>query len=139
MTTLSPLAAFVPFILAASLLSSGCASTAQDMRTSAAHRTLVVAQPYQAVYRKLVTNARNCWRATSLPTTSHSDVSGDLYTDTRTAEITVAINGVVGAMTTLAVDIKALDDTRTQIDTYAKVADYPNAIERWATTSSTEC
>ena len=121
---------------------AGCApATIEGVRQApAGHETLVLDQPYQQVYRTVVTNARRCYQTGMV--TAQMVVTGDLYTDTQTGQVTVALHGGLGVDTYMGVDIKALDDKRSQVDTFVSLSTWTRAlpmVKRWLTQGDTPC
>jgi len=93
---------------------------------------IVVEQGYQQVYRTVLTNARRCWQTGMI--TATMIVNGDLFTDTRSGEISVTLYGGLGPSTYLAFDVRALSDTQTQVTSYAGLSSWAGATElprRW--------
>jgi hypothetical protein len=70
-------------------------------------------QNYASVYRTILTNARKCYQGGAI--TAQLIVQGDLYPDTKSGEITVALHGGLGVDTYLGIDIKAIDDGNTTV------------------------
>ena len=129
-------------LLALSFALAGCApATLQGLREKpAGQASFEVRQNYQRVYRTVINNARRCWQTGMV--TAQVVVQGDLYTDIRTAEITVALHGAVGVDTHLGIDIKAIEEDRTEIRVYYAMsggARSAKAIERWVKDGATEC
>jgi hypothetical protein len=128
--------------VAVALALTGCApATIEGVRQApAGHETLVLEQGYQQAYRTVVTNARRCYQTGMI--TAQMVVTGDLYSDTQSGQITVALHGAVGVDTYLGVDIKALSDQRSQVDSYVSLSSWKPAlgvVKRWLTEGSTEC
>lgn len=95
---------------------AGCAPpTAQGLREKHHGKAVFeVQENYQPVYRKIVTNARDRFQSARMV------VQGDLYTDTKSGNVTVTFYGnfPVGANTHITVDIEALSENQTRITTY---------------------
>jgi hypothetical protein len=129
-------------LLLAAFLIAGCApATMQGLREQPGSQAakFEVEQNYQAVYRTIVTNARKCWQTGMI--TAQMVVTADLYTDTKTGQISTALHGGLGVDTYLGIDIKALSDTRTEVTTYgvsawSKVA---KVVEQWVKDGHTDC
>ena len=99
-----------------------------------------VGQNYQQVYRTVITNARKCWQGGII--NGQMTVTGDLYTDTKSGEVTVALHSIGNVDTYLGIDIKATADDRTQVKTFYGVSTWAGgtaAIESWVRTGSTTC
>lgn len=109
----------LPAIAFAAALLAGCAPpTLQGLRENPAGTTrFEVGQNYQQVYRTVIANARKCYQGSAGPM-AQNVVTGDLYTDIRSGEISVALHGAAGVDTYLGIDIKALADDRTEVRTY---------------------
>ena len=114
----------------------GCApSTVQGLREDHSGKiSFEVSQNYQPVYRAILEQSRNCWQGSSI-FTAPGTVQGDLYHDIRRGNISVAQhNAIYGILTWLAIDVSALDDNTTRVETY-----YTNdhwapaaaAVEQW--------
>ena len=136
---------FTAMALAISVVSlPGCApSTAQGVRqeTSPGRATSFVApEGYQAVYRKVITNARNCYQTGAI--TAQQVVQGDIYSDIRSGSVTVAMHGGLGVDTYQVYDIAALDDRRTKVTGYFSVGpadQYGRQLWGWVMQGTSEC
>jgi len=132
----------VPLLLAA-LGIAGCApSTAGGVRELGTDRryTFEAEQNYQQVYRKVLANARKCYQTGLI--TAQMVVQGDLYHDTKTGEITVALHGGFGVDTYEVIDIAAIGDSRTKIVGYRSIG--PVTVSEqlsrdWVLDDSVEC
>lgn len=102
--------------------------------------SFIANENYQPVYRKVLEQIRKCYEmsAGSLSTKAQAD----LYSDIRTGTISVAAYGGFALMTTMVIDIVAIDDGRTTVsgayhyDAYTRV---PIDIRAWALDNSKEC
>lgn len=124
------------------IMLSGCApATVQGLREQhAGHLTFEVGENYQSVYRKIITPAKNCWQTGLI--TAQMVVQGDLYTDIRQGNVTVALHGGFGVDTYLTVDVVALSDSKTRITVYYVFENQnkqAKTIERWVKQNSTDC
>ena len=102
-------------ILLASLLMGCAASNPQQAREMGADRryTFQVETGYQTVYRRILDTARKCLQ---YPVgTAIQLVNGDLYSDSRTGSITVGMYGAVGTSIYQVIDVRGLDDMRTEV------------------------
>jgi hypothetical protein len=129
-------------LLLLNLSLAACApATLQGLRERPAGQLkFEVAKSYQPVYRTILSNARRCHQTGLI--TAQMIVQGDLYTDTRTAEITVALHGGLGVDTHLGIDIKALSDESTEVRTFYALSSWKataRAVEAWVRDGSTEC
>lgn len=127
-------------IAALTVFLTGCAaSTPQEARDMGPerHYRFTVDQDYQAVYRRLLEAERTCFQGGALITASMI-ANGELYPDTRSAEITVGLYGIV-AMINQVVSIKG-SDGRTEVDaiiTAGNVNRLGDKIKAWASGSAT--
>jgi hypothetical protein len=131
--------AFISFIL---FLLFGCApATIQGLRENHAGKiSFDVDENYQSVYRKVLTPARNCWQSGLI--TAQMVVQGDLYTDTRQGNVTVALHGGAGVDTYFTVDVVALSDSKTRVTVYHAFRNQERAaqaVELWVKENSTVC
>ena len=79
----------IAFVLA------GCISTARQLETQSEHRTTVKsAENYQAVYRRMLTQAKECLDLGGTFAASNK-VDGQLYSDLGKAEISYYLDNVV--------------------------------------------
>jgi hypothetical protein len=101
--------------LPGSVVLAGCfASTPKQFEEVARSVvTLDVASNYQATYRKVLTNARQCWSVGMIG--GAMVVTGDLYTDIRSGQIQVGVHGGLGIMLDAVFDIKAVDEGNTRV------------------------
>lgn len=127
-------------LLALSVISCG-PSTIQGVRDDHTRKYEFEApENYQAIYRKIVTAARQCFQTGHI--SAQTVVQSDLYTDTQAGNISVALHGGLGVSTYLAVDITAVDENRTKIVVYSGLSSWNSGIERverWALIDSTSC
>lgn len=97
-------------------------------------------QNYASVYRTILTNARKCYQGGAI--TAQLIVQGDLYPDTKSGEITVALHGGLGVDTYLGIDIKAIDDGNTTVKMYSALSSWSGSmktIQAWVEGKSTAC
>lgn len=121
---------------------AGCApATVQGLREQHAGKLVFeVEENYQSVYRKVITPARNCWQAGLI--TAQMVVQGEMYTDIRQGNVTVALHGGFGIDTYLTIDVAALSDSKTRVTTYYAFENSTGsakAVEFWVKQNSTEC
>lgn len=127
---------------AAAAALAGCApATMQGLREKpGGSGSFEAAQDYQRVYRTVLDNARRCYQHGMV--TATMVVQGDLFTDTRTGVVTVALHGGMGVDTHLGVDVKSLGENRTQVTTYHAMSgwsDSPAMVRQWVLDGSAEC
>ena len=121
----------------------GCApSTAAGVRSMGPERQFVFIAPenYQPVYRKVLDQARKCFQMGLI--TAQQVVQGDLYHDTRSGTITVALHGGLGVDTYQVIDVSAIDDNQTRVIGHyslGPVDKYGQILKEWVLENSTEC
>lgn len=98
------------------LLTACAATTPQQARDMAPERHYMfqVDADYQTTYRRILEAARNCYQANLI--TASQIVSGDLYPDTKSGTITVGMYGGLGASIYQVIDVRGLDDTRSEVN-----------------------
>ena len=132
-----------PFTFTAVFLTvAACApSTIEGLRNDHANSyEFQVNEDYQSVYRKILSAARRCYQTGLI--TAQMVVQGDLYSDTRTGSVTVALHGGLGVDTHMAVDVSALDEEGTQIVVFNALRTWDSAaraVRDWVEKNSTEC
>lgn len=125
------------------IILSGCApSTAMGVRKMGQERQYVFVAPenYQPVYRKILEQERKCYQTGLI--TAQMIVQGDLFQDTKSGTVTVALHGALGVDTYQVIDISAIDEKQTKIVGYyslGPVAKYGQALKEWVLEDSTEC
>lgn len=100
----------------------------------------VAPENYQPVYRKTLEQARKCWQTGMI--TAQMMVQGDLYHDTKSGTITVALHAGYGVDTYQVIDITAIDEHSTKVvGHYAMgpVNKYGAILKQWVLENSTEC
>lgn len=115
------------------LFVTGCGpATIQGLRDNPAGVVAFeVDQPYQTVYRRIVTRAREKFQTRYVP------VSGDLFIDSQEANVVVFFEWPV-----LVIDIKAISASRTKVTTFYAGDMVGNSkkaaenIERWCDNDS---
>src|SRR3990172_2414470 len=121
----------------------GCApSTAAGVRAMGPERQFVFIAPenYQPVYRKVLDQARKCFQMGLI--TAQQVVQGDLYHDTRSGTITVALHGALGVDTYQVIDVSAIDDNKTRVIGHYSIGPvdkYGQILKEWVLENSTEC
>ncbi len=131
----------LPVLLFASL--SGCApSTAGGVREMGPTRQFIFVAPenYQPLYRKVLDQERKCYQTGMI--TAQMVVQGDLYHDTKSAIITVALHGGFGVDTYQVIDIIAIDEKQTKIVAHyslGPVEKYGQILKEWVLENSNEC
>lgn len=122
---------------------SGCApSTAGGVREMGAERKFefTATENYQPVYRKILEQARKCHQTGLV--TAQMVVTGDLYHDTKSGTITVALHGGFGVDTYQVIDVKALDEHQTKVIGYYSVGSvekYGKLLKGWVLEDSKDC
>ena len=122
---------------------SGCApSTAGGVREMGPERrfAFVAQENYQPVYRKILDQARKCWQTGMI--TAQMVVQGDLYHDTKSGTITVALHGGLGVDTYQVIDVSAIDEQQTKVVGHyslGPVDKYGQALKEWVLENSKEC
>jgi hypothetical protein len=124
------------------VLLAGCANfTSQQLRADTTPvRTFDVAQPYQAVYRTILTQARTCYAGSIL--LNPIMVEGELFPDTASGQIAVNLYRVGQMVALFAVDVSALSAMHTRVVIYAywsAQAKRAPTIEAWVTRGATDC
>lgn len=130
-------------ILTITAVLPACApSTAGGVRAMGPARqvSFVAPENYQAVYRKVLEQERKCYQGGMI--TAQMVVQGDLYHDTKSGTVTVALHGAAGVDTYQVIDITAIDDNRTRVvGHYAlgPVDQYGKTLKAWVIDNSVEC
>lgn len=128
---------------ASATMLNGCApSTAMGVRQMEQERQYVFVAPenYQPVYRKIIDQARKCYQTGMI--TAQMVVQGDLYHDTKSGTVTVALHGGLGVDTYQVIDVSAIDEKQTKVIGHyslGPVAKYGQALKEWVLEDSTEC
>lgn len=121
----------------------GCApSTAAGVRKMGAERQFkfIVSENYQPVYRKILDQARKCYQTGLI--TAQMVVQGDLFHDTKSGTVTVALHGGLGVDTYQVIDISAIDDKKTKVIGHyslGPVDKYGQALKEWVLENSKKC
>ncbi len=128
--------------IAVLLAIAGCApATMQGLRANpGGHIRFEVAKNYQGVYRTILANSRRCYQGGMI--TAQVIVQGDLFTDTKTAEITTALHGGLGVDTYIGVDIKALNEEKTEVRVFYALSSWQGqarAAKAWVERDATDC
>lgn len=122
-------------------LLGGCApGTAQGLRDKYSGKFVFkVDENYQSVYRKIVTQARNHFQTGLI--TAQMVVQGDIYTDIKSGNVTIALHGGLGVDTYMTIDINALSDNQTRVTTYYALGTWESsakAVEEWVKEDQSE-
>jgi hypothetical protein len=122
----------------------GCApATVQGLRENSSGKYVFeINQNYQAIYRTILVQSRNCFQGSGL--LGMADVvQGDLYNDIKAGNISIAHhNPMYGINTWIAIDISALDNNATKVETYYAISTWApvaQAVEQWVKNGSKEC
>ena len=102
--------------------------------------TFQVQQNYQRAYRTVLTNARKCWQQAVM--TAQVVVTSDIYTDTRAGEISVGMQSATGNQTFFIIDIKAVDETKTEVRTLSGGrgwSPYEATVKEWLEIGHSDC
>lgn len=132
-------------LAAASLLVSlsGCApTTAAGVREMGAERQFVFTahENYQSAYRKILEQARKCYQTGLI--TAQMVVQGDLFHDTKSGSVTVALHGGLGVDTYQVIDVFAIDDVQTKVSAHysvGSVEQQSQLLKQWVLENSKEC
>jgi len=122
---------------------SGCApSTAGGVREMGpAHQYAFVSpENYQQVYRKVLNQARKCYQTGMI--TAQMVVQGDLFHDTKSGVITIALHGGLGVDTYQVIDLNAIDEKQTRVVGHfstGPVEKYGQILKEWVLENSNEC
>lgn len=133
----------IPLTVAVSALLSGCApSTAGGVREMGPTRQYAFVAPenYQPVYRKVLDQARKCYQTGMI--TAQMVVQGDLFHDSKSGVITVALHGGLGVDTYQVIDLNAIDEKQTKIVGHyslGPVETYGRILKEWVLENSNEC
>jgi hypothetical protein len=130
---------FVALVFAAL---TGCApETVADLRNKHAGKlTFEIEKNYQPVYRSIIERARSCFEGAAIA--AQEIVQGDLYTDLRSGNVSVAMQSIGGVNNYLTIDITALSDNSTKVETYYAYSGQlrtAQVIEKWVRDGSNEC
>src|SRR5690606_29081674 len=101
------------------LMLAGCApATLQGVRDLGPEKaySFTAPQNYQAVYRKTLDQARKCHQGGMI--TAQMVVQGDLYHDTKSGTVSVALHGGLGVDTYQVIDVAAIDDKSTSVKAF---------------------
>jgi len=95
---------------------------------------------YQPVYRKILDQERKCYQTGMI--TAQVVVQGDLFHDTKSGTITVALHGGFGVDTYQVIDVSALDEQQTRVVGHyslGPVEKYGQVLKEWVLENSREC
>ena len=130
-------------LLSAGINLSGCApSTAMGVRQMGPERqyAFTAQENYQPVYRKVLDQTRKCHQYGMI--TAQMMVQGDIFHDTKSGTVTVALHGGLGVDTYQVIDIKAIDDQQTRVIGHYSVGPvekYGSTLKEWVLENSEEC
>lgn len=124
------------------LLASCAPSTAAGVRALGESRQFTFTAPenYQAVYRKVLEQSRKCWQGGLI--TAQMVVDGDLYTDTKSGTVTVALHGGLGVDVYQVIDVSLVSENESEIKAYyprGRVARYGEILKQWVLSDLKEC
>ncbi len=132
---------FLIFLLLISL--SACTpNTAGGVRASQSSKviTFVADDNYQPIYRKILEQSRKCNEMGLI--TAQMIVKNDLFTDIKQGSISVELHGAAGVNVYQVIDIKYLDENKTEVKSYfamASHARHAETIRKWVTENYKEC
>lgn len=120
----------------------GCApATVQKLRENpTGQSSFETNENYQSVYRKIVTNARRCYQGGMI--TAQMVVQGDLYTDIKKGNVSIALHGGLGISTYANVDIEAITEDKTKVIIYYGMGSWEGitrVVEAWIKQGSDKC
>ena len=100
------------------MLVAGCApSSSQGLKNKHCGKDVFeVHENYQPAYRRILQKTRANYQTGMI--TAQMMVQGDIYTDTESGNVTVALHGGLGVDTYVTMDIAALSDTSTKVTAY---------------------
>lgn len=123
------------------LLTACAPATMQGVREKhSGEYSFTANESYQAVYRTVLHQARDCFATGMI--TAQVIVDGDLYTDIKSGNISVALHGGAGVDTYLVIDIKESTPTSSKVTVYNSLSTWERsarAVEGWILHGSTEC
>lgn len=130
-------------ILATLALLAGCApATMQGVRDLGPDKAYQfdVAQNYQQVYRTVLDQARKCHQAGMI--TAQMVVQGDLYHDTKSGTVSVALHGGLGVDTYQVIDMQAKGESVTSVKAHyslGSVQKQGDLLKRWVIDKYPDC
>ena len=121
---------------------SGCAtSNFEDLKNNPKKvERFEVAVPYQQAYGTIVREARRCFEMTGAGGAIR--VTGEVFSDTKKAEVTLGRQTGIGNVADLAIDLRALGDSRTEIiAAYQRdsTAGIVRAMRAWLESNAKNC
>jgi hypothetical protein len=121
---------------------TGCAAPSpQALREKPAGKVAFeIDRNYQPVYRAILDRARPCYQGGMI--TAQMIVQGDLYHDTKSGTVTVALHGALGIDNYIAIDVKAVNDGRTRVETFYvwdNMLTAAQVVEDWANERTSDC
>ena len=110
-STLNPMKPNVAIsLLFSAIFFASCSITPTNLRQEATERhTVVTRVDFKQAYRNILQTARRCYESGNIV------VTGDIYTDNKTAEIVATIRGGDVIRTLFILDLRGLDAESTQI------------------------
>lgn len=122
---------------------AGCApATTQGVRDLGAERTYRFDsnEGYQKTYRTILDQARKCHQGGLI--TAQMVVQGDLYHDTMSGTISVALHGGLGVDTYQVIDVSAVEDNASHVIAHysmGSVKKQGDLLKRWVTEKYPHC
>lgn len=131
------------FLLISAFALAGCSSSEtiidEPVKESTLKYDFVVEQNYQAVYRKILKQGRDCIKP---GLTAQMVVHGELFNDIKAADITVVLYGIFSQYPHLQINIEAIGTGKTKISVSNKLHrwnTYAKAVKTWVDGNSTRC
>ncbi len=125
-----------------SVLLVGCApATLDGVRNLQGNKDSFIAdQNYQAVYRTVFRQLKKCNEYNVV--LQRQETHGELYTDIKTGTVYTALSSMFGKDIFLVVDMKYLEDSKTEVITqygYTNSNNRDGLIKSWVLDGNTEC
>lgn len=124
----------ITLTLLISLSLTACAPTSlRQLRQEAAGKfTFEIDEDYQVVFRKIVTQCRECY---------HEGLYTDVFNDINTAHVFYSPYNAYGEIL-IAIDIEGLPGLKTRVTSYYGLVNWKNnaaAVEKWLEDGYNEC
>lgn len=122
---------------------AGCApATLQGVRDMGPDRSysFTAQQGYQDVYRTILTQSRKCHQTGMI--TAQMVVQGDLYHDTQSGTVSVALHGGLGVDTYQVIDIESAGEGRSNVKAHysmGSVKKQGDLLKRWVIEKYPDC
>lgn len=125
---------FLPLTALALLLTLvACSSTPPNkLADEGDARTITVAQPVEATYRRVVEGMRACY--------SGKDIGADFFADNRSARVAMSVKSGLSITSMLVVDLSAQGtSTIVAIHYFKRVPAFADAVEMWISGNYSNC